>query len=235
LSAASITAIGNEAGEATAKAIAKQLEDIAAEKAKAQALAKTKVNNNVYRDSSLADPYKPVYSATGPWKPAAMLTPDEANKLVERSLPATVRLLNEEDTDVLNAKVLMDQPEFSPPYLPRSKALTVITSESSKFVRVYVPFQTSIQAAKWMMPESEIIGLTPEQIASKFALPQVPTHISDVRIPQGHLMRVTIVNDINIFPKSSIGGNGGGGGVQFEVLIDHPPESTWFSNERKLR
>ena len=85
---------------------------------------------------------------------------------------------------------------------------------------------------------SEVDGLTPEQIASKFALLQVPTHITDVTVPAGYQLKATISNDIGIFPKLSIGGNGGGGGVQLEIL--HVPESipdfySWFTNPRKLK
>lgn len=84
----------------------------------------------------------------------------------------------------------------------------------------------------------DVSHLTPEQIASKFALPQVPTHVTEVRVPAGHQLRVTMANDINIFPDRSIGGNGGGGGVQFELLSkpkDPDEINRWFFNERRLK
>lgn len=103
-------------------------------------------------------------------------------------------------------------------------------------MRFYVPDPITGrgQASSWMMRESDIKGLTAEQIASKYALPQVPTMRTDVTLPPGQQLRVTVANDIQI--KQGIGGNGGGGGVQFEVLIQEgieiPP--SWFSNPRAL-
>jgi hypothetical protein len=62
---------------------------------------------------------------------------------------------------------------------------------------------------------------------------QVPTHITDVRVPETRILRVTVANDINIYPNRSIGGNGGGGGVQFEILDQ--VKDTWFFNQRRLK
>ncbi len=63
----------------------------------------------------------------------------------------------------------------------------------------------------------------------------MPTHISDVYIPQGQKLRATVSNDINIFRDKSIGGNGGGGGVQFEILDTSSIRIEWFFNERKIK
>lgn len=86
------------------------------------------------------------------------------------------------------------------------------------------------------MRADDIQGLTPEQIASKYALPQVPTHIADVTVPAGNTMRVSVANDVQI--KQGLGGNGGGGGVQFEVTSKPEKLSDfekWFSNPRSLK
>ena len=88
------------------------------------------------------------------------------------------------------------------------------------------------------MSASEVKGLSIEQIASKYALPQLPTHMTDVLVPAGSSLRVTVANDISIFPGKSLGGNGGGGGVQFEVL--NPPKDLddfkkWFANPRLIK
>src|SRR5690606_8768392 len=64
-------------------------------------------------------------------------------------------------------------------------------------VRVYVQEENkSSLAGSWMMRSDDIKGLTPEQIASKYALPQVPTHIADVAVPAGQTMRVSVANDV---------------------------------------
>ena len=85
------------------------------------------------------------------------------------------------------------------------------------------------------MQAQDIEGLSRVQIASQYALPQVPTTLADVLVPPGQSMRASIANDIQI--RQGIGGNGGGGGVQFEVLNKPAKLSdfeTWFSNPRKL-
>ncbi len=74
-------------------AITLALERQTALKAEARATAKAGLENNVYRDSSLADPGKSVYSATGPWTPAAQLKAAQANALIERSLPPGGQIL----------------------------------------------------------------------------------------------------------------------------------------------
>ncbi len=107
------------------------------------------------------------------------------------------------------------------------------------YVRVYaLDSKGRGMIGHWMMLARDIKDLGPEQIASKFSLPQVPTHKADVEIPAHTKMRATVANDINIFPEKSIGGNGGGGGVQFE-LLDIPKKENdfinWFSNPRRIQ
>ena len=83
-----------------------------------------------------------------------------------------------------------------------------------EFVRLYtLDTEGRGQIASWLMPVNEVKGLSIEQIASKYALPQLPTHMTDVLVPAGSSLRVTVANDISIFPGKSLGGNGGGGGV----------------------
>ncbi|WP_300654005.1 hypothetical protein [Hydrogenophaga sp.] len=55
--------------------------------------------------------------------------------------------------------------------------------------------------------QNHIAGLSREQIASKYALPQVPTHVADVSVPAGNSLRVSVANDVQI--KQGLGGNGG--------------------------
>ena len=91
-----------------------------------------------------------------------------------------------------------------------------------------------------VMRSEDIAGLTPIQIASKFGLPQVPTMITDVTIPAGVTMNVSAANGISPWSSSGhyTGGNGGGGGVQFQVTSRplSPAEfETWFINARPLK
>ena len=87
-----------------------------------------------------------------------------------------------------------------------------------------------------MLRSDDIKGLTPEQIASMYALPQVPTHMADVTVPAGQTMRVSVANDVKI--RKGVGGNGGGGGVQFEVTSqpkDIAEFRSWFSNPLPIK
>ncbi len=132
---------------------------------------------------------------------------------------------------MLNAKMLAEDASFTPPYLPGTQAVVIVATSQSKL-------SGSKPAGTWVMPLNEIEGLTPEPIASKFALPQVPPHIVDVTEPAGCQLQATIANDINIFPKLSIGGNGGWGGVQLQILNAPPKEqefAKWFTNPRRLK
>ncbi len=91
------------------------------------------------------------------------------------------------------------------------------TTRPESFVRANVQeTNRSELAGSWMTRSNGIAGLTPEQIASKYVLPQVPTHVADVAVPPGNTLRVSIANDVQI--KQGLGGNGGGGGVQFEDI-----------------
>lgn len=233
------TAIVGRLQQQGSNAITLALEKQAALKAEVRATAKAGLENNVYRDSSLADPGKPVYSATGPWVPAAQLKAGQANALIERSLPAGGQIIGRESADRLNVDVLKDNPHFAPPYVPGTEAILVETKTNTKFVRYYVEVpDNSEKVGKWMMRAEDVAYLTPEQIASKFSLPQVPTHVAEVVVPAGYQMRVTMANDINIYSDRSLGGNGGGGGVQFELLtqpLEKNQWEKWFSNERKLK
>ena len=60
-----------------------------------------------------------------------------------------------------------------------------------------------------MMRRIDIEGLTPEQIADKFALDYVPTRITSVTPPPGAEIRVGKANENFNRP---------GGGVQFQLL-----------------
>ena len=50
-----------------------------------------------------------------------------------------------------------------------------------------------------MMHEAAIRGLSPEQIKTKFNLPNTPTHVSTVTVPAGTRMRSGKVNPLPEF------------------------------------
>jgi filamentous hemagglutinin len=86
------------------------------------------------------------------------------------------------------------------------------------------------------MRAEDVAGLTPEQIASKYALPQVPTRITDVQLPPGTKLEVSMAGAISPGASRGVftGDNGGGGGVQFQIKHAGKLPSDWFFNERRL-
>ncbi len=89
------------------------------------------------------------------------------------------------------------------------------------FVRVH---GEGNKASKWMMKSSEIEGLSAEQIKDKFALPELPTQVSDVNVPSGTKVRIGTAGKVD--------GWGDGGGGQVEVLQRLPEDA--FTNTRNL-
>jgi hypothetical protein len=210
---------------------------IARELARAQegAIAKARVENGFYRDGGIADPSRTL-SATGNWKPAWEVTAREAGTLVAERLPAGAVVTQRVPANALNASAVAGKPGYLPPYVPNTETVTFTTMQADRYVRVYVDGSRSGQASEWLMRAADVEGLTGAQIASKYALPQIPTMITDAHIPAGQSLRASIANDIQI--RQGIGGNGGGGGVQFEVLskpADDLVFQSWFSNPRGLR
>jgi len=132
--------------------------------------------------------------------------------------------------DALNESAAAGKPGYLPPYIPNTETVTFTTMQADRYVRVYVSGPGSVQTGTWLMRAADIEGLSPAQIASKYALPQIPNAVTDVTIPAGQSLRASVANDIQI--RQGIGGNGGGGGVQFEVL--GRVSNSWFSNPRGL-
>jgi filamentous hemagglutinin len=168
-------------------------------------------------------------AATTPWRIATQVTRDEANALIANRLPTGVKMVDGAGAETLNAKFLADNPGYQPPYLPGSKSVTVrTTEETGGFVRVFAG-GSSKQADSWIMRAEDIAGLTPNQIAAKYSLPNVPTMVTNVTLPAGTDLRASVANNI------LLGKNGGGGGVQFEIVL--PKEkinANWFNTPRPL-
>lgn len=82
-----------------------------------------------------------------------------------------------------------------------------VAGQEMKFVRVH---GEGNKARSWMMRADEVEGLSAAQIRDKFALPDLPTHISDVHVPVGTRIRVG-----KVAPQE---GWGTGGAYQYELL-----------------
>ncbi len=94
------------------------------------------------------------------------------------------------------------------PYKDGTQADIIQLRENTRFVRTY-DGKNSGQLGSWMMKYDDIKGLTPEQIADKFALPQVPKYICDVVVPAGTNLRTGECNPLYGWK---------GGGQQFDLM-----------------
>jgi filamentous hemagglutinin len=92
------------------------------------------------------------------------------------------------------------------PYAVDTRARIIQLENDRIFVRVYGE-QT---LGRWMMRPKEIQGLTPKQIQEKFALPELPTYISEVHLPKGSYLQIgTTASQV---------GWGSGGAIQYQAL-----------------
>ena len=78
-----------------------------------------------------------------------------------------------------------------------------------------------------MMHEAAIRGLSPEQIKTKFNLPNTPTHVSTVIVPAGTRMRSGKVNPLPEFGGVDMNAK------QFQLLERIPNEN--FGNTKKIK
>ena len=107
------------------------------------------------------------------------------------------------------------------PYKDGQKAEIIELTDDCKFVRTY-DNKNSFKAGSWLMKYDDVKGLSPEEIADKFALPQVPTMICDCTLPKGTKIRTGECNPL-------YGWNGGG--QQFDLMGQRIGD---FGNERKI-
>ncbi|WP_157573144.1 hypothetical protein [Novosphingobium sp. AAP83] len=106
-----------------------------------------------------------------------------------------------------------------PPYAPGKPVKEIITDSDEAFVRVH---GKDNQAGSWVMRKEDIEGLSPQQIKDKFALPDLPTQVSDVSVPAGTKLRVGEAGGLPPW--------GSGGGMQVEVM----ERTSVFTNPRPL-
>ncbi len=111
---------------------------------------------------------------------------------------------------------------YRTPYANDAVVVEAMLAEQTKFVRVFAKGKTT-PAGRWVMNVDDVKGLTPKQIQDKYALPYMPTHITDVSLPKGTRIRA-----------GKVGPNFGrrGGNVQYE-LLDRVEDA--FSNARSLK
>ena len=104
----------------------------------------------------------------------------------------------------------------TPAYKNGSFVRETQTGKGESFVRTYTQGETK-PAGNWMMKASEVKGLTPEQIQTKFGMPNTPTHTVEVNPPAGTTVRVGTAGE-GFVP-------GGGGGTQYQLMENIPQSS----------
>jgi hypothetical protein len=108
----------------------------------------------------------------------------------------------------------------SPPYSIGTEVISFKSTKEINLVRVHT--EKNI-LGRWTMKPEDIRGYSPRQIHEKFALPDLPTHFSEVTIPEGTNMRMGIA-------APNFGNEGKG--IQFEILEKIPTEN--FKNTKQL-
>lgn len=130
------------------------------------------------------------------------------------------RVIGETTTEEAN-KFWASKGYDSEPYKNGQKAQIIELTEPAKFVRTY-DGKNSFKAGGWVMKYDDIKGLTPEEIADKYALPQVPKYMCDAEFPAGTKLRTGECNPLFGFK---------GGGQQFDLMGARAGE---FKNEREI-
>jgi len=107
-----------------------------------------------------------------------------------------------------------------PPYEPHTRVVNYTTTEPETFVRVH---GSGNQTRPWVMRAEDIKGLSPAQIKAKYNLPDIPTKVSEVKVPPGTDIRSEMIGK-NKFGNSE-------GAVQYEIIMPEGKEvpKAWFN------
>lgn len=96
-------------------------------------------------------------------------------------------------------------------------------TEPTRFVRTYDGKNSGMKGS-WVMRYDDVKDLTPEEIAEKYALPQVPKYMCDVVLQPGDKVRMGIAGPLYGHE---------GRGVQFDLMVNDGYVGT-FENEREI-
>lgn len=102
------------------------------------------------------------------------------------------------------------------------------TEPTEYYVRMYTPaYPTSNAVGPWIMRASTVRGLTPEQLRDRFALPFLPTYITNVLVPSGTCLlngiAGPIMGNFAAGPGIISAGPWGNGGAQQTRLVAGDP------------
>ena len=132
----------------------------------------------------------------------------------------TYKILNTSSAEDVN-KIFKDTMGYEPPYKPGTSVTEIQLTENATYVRVYDKVNSRMQGG-WVMKAEDIVGLTPQEIQNKFALPNTPKYICDVNLEAVTRLRNGEVNPLFGFD---------GGGQQYDLIINGKNVGT-LTNER---
>lgn len=138
----------------------------------------------------------------------------------ESGSKSTYKILNTSSAEDVN-KIFKDTMGYEPPYKLGTSVTEIQLTENATYVRVYDKVNSRMQGG-WVMKAEDIVGLTPQEIQNKFALPNTPKYICDVNLEVGTRLRTGEVNPLFGFD---------GGGQQYDLIINGKNVGT-FTNER---
>jgi len=147
--------------------------------------------------------------------------------------PVSPEIINElSGTQITNVKAISAadanksfiERGWNAPYDSSTQVRQFTTVKEVEFVRGHTE---SNVAGQFMVRADEIKGMTAQQILQHLALPSIPTHISDVKVPAGTKMQVGTVAPQPLF------GAPNKGGTQYQLLQQIPLNN--FYNTRPLK
>lgn len=144
----------------------------------------------------------------------------EIRRVGEGGSKVNYNILNVSSADDVNL-IFKETMGYVPPYKPGTTVTEIQLTENATYVRVYDKVNSRMQGG-WVMKEEDIVGLTPQDIQNKFALPTTPKYICDVNLEAGTRLRTGEVNPLFGFE---------GGGQQYDLIINGKNVGT-FTNER---
>ena len=76
-----------------------------------------------------------------------------------------------------------------PPYADGTKVVKMVNTEPMEFLRFHGPHNA---LRPWLVQVQDVVGLSAEEVAAKYNLSFVPTHISKVRVPPGAVIKMSL-------------------------------------------
>jgi RHS repeat-associated protein len=150
----------------------------------------------------------------------------KSKKIQQPQKPLTFRnpIISAKQVDAEFIKSYKGDGKAQAPYEEGTSTKEIYTAAGESFIRVYTSGNTKPQG-KWLTKYSVIRGLSPKEIQAKLALPNVPTHMVEVKPPANTLLRLG---------KTGPAFGQPGGGIQYEAIGKEFIPKSAFGNPTML-